>query len=100
MDEHTRPNRTAIAPRAFQAYFKPVIAGRRVIAQQGWRLIAIHNENIEVPIIIEVTQGAPAAHMRRRDPRTGLHSHLQEASVSVVTEKNARGVPGILGVVA
>src|ERR1019366_7856772 len=74
--EHASADSAAVALRALQPDFQPMIPPWSVVAQQRGRLIAVHDENVEVAVIVEVAEGASAAHVARCNGRTGLIAKL------------------------
>src|ERR1035438_5029948 len=96
--QNSGADRTAIAFCSFQAHFDPMIAGGSVIAQKRRGLIAVHDENVEVAIVVEVAEGASAAHVARCNGGTGLIAQFEESSIALVAEYQTRIAGGILGV--
>src|SRR4029453_15755710 len=60
---HSRADSVAIAGRAFEPNRKPIAAGR-VFAQQGWSIVHIHNQDVDIAVVVVVAE--------RRSP-AGLH---------------------------
>jgi len=94
--EPARADCAAVALRALQTDFQPMIARWGIVAQQGGRLIPVHDENVQVPIIVEVAEGASAAHVARIDGGTGLIPKLPKSSILLVAENDARAARGYL----
>src|SRR5450631_1306994 len=87
---HARADSAAIALSAFQPYLQPMITGGYVVAQQRGRLIAVHDENVEIAVIVEIAEGTPPAHMWRRDRGSGLFSEFDKSPISLAAENDAR----------
>ena len=58
---HSCSDRAAIAAHSNQQDFQPVVLPRKIISQQGRRLVHVPNENVDVAIIVEVPESAPTA---------------------------------------
>src|SRR5438270_4561281 len=76
-----------------------MISARHIVAQQGWRLIVVHNEDVHIAIVIEVAKGAPSAAVRSFDSRAGLAGQLFKRSVTQIAEKDARRLVWLIGLV-
>src|ERR1700722_2691500 len=59
--QHPRSDRTAVGFHSFEFHLDPVLFSLDIISQQGWRFIHIDDEDIEIPVIIEISEGAAAA---------------------------------------
>src|ERR1700691_6717217 len=81
-DHHTSSDTAAIALRAFQPYLQPMIRGRSIVAQQGWRFILIHDHHVQVAIVVEISEAASAALMPRRVSRSSLFAQFGALPVS------------------
>jgi hypothetical protein len=58
-----------------------MIACWNVIAQQGGRLVPIHDEDIEVTVVVEVAEGTATADVPRRNGRPGFVAQFDGGSV-------------------
>src|SRR5580698_1337850 len=76
----------AIAFGSVQADLDPVVVGRSVIAQERGRLILIHDENVEVAVIVEVAECATAADVAGVEGGLGLFGDLYECSVTEIAK--------------
>src|ERR1035438_3874856 len=81
-----------------QSNLDPVVLRRRVISQERWRLVLVHHKNVEISIVVEIAEGATAAHMTRGDCGIGGVVEFEKCSVSLITEDDPRTASGILGV--
>src|SRR5579863_9720693 len=59
---------------------------RQIVAQQGRRLIHIHDENIDVAIVIEIPKGAAATGMRGGDSRSSRIDEFLQLAISQIAE--------------
>ena len=59
--QHPRSNRAAVGFHSFEFHLDPVLFSLDVISQQGWRFIHIDDEDVEISVIIEISEGAAAA---------------------------------------
>src|SRR5438132_10593699 len=75
-----------------------MIASRHVVAQQGRWLITIHDQDVEVAIVIKVAEGGTATDMTCGDVRARLISKLGEGSVALITENQTWVARRILGI--
>ena len=66
-----------------------MIAGRSVIAQQSGRFIAVHDENVEVAVVVEVAESAASADVARCDGRTALIAKLYKSPIALVAKDEA-----------
>src|SRR3984885_2666358 len=66
-----------------------MIAGGSVVAQQSGRFIAVHDENVEVAVVVEVAERAAAADVARCDGRTALIAELYKSSIALVAKDKA-----------
>ncbi len=49
-----------------------MIASLQIVAQQRGRLVEIHNENVEITVVVEVSKRAAANRVRSQDSRPRL----------------------------
>src|SRR5580658_8604782 len=59
--QHPRPDRAAVGCHSFEFHLDPVLFSFDVISQQGWRFIHIDDEDVEISVIVEISEGAAAA---------------------------------------
>src|SRR5438270_11446847 len=75
---------------------QPMVTAAHVVAQQRWRLIQVHHENVTIAIIIEIPEGDAAAGVWRRDSWPGLVQQFLELSVSQISEDDPRALEWII----
>jgi hypothetical protein len=61
-----------------------------VVAQQGGRLILIHDDDVEVAVIVEIAEGTSAADVTDIDGRAGFVSHAGKGAVAAIAKEHAR----------
>ena len=61
-----------------------------VIAQQGGRFMLVHDDHVEVAVIVKISEGASTADVTGIDRRAGLVSHSGKGAVAPVAEEHAR----------
>src|SRR5882672_1511889 len=71
-DQHSSANRTTVRLYSLQLDLDPVLLAAQVVTQQRRGFIKIDDQNIQVTIIVEVAERAPAAAVRLHNPRTSL----------------------------
>ena len=67
--DHARADRASVRLRADQLHFDPMarlVALPHVVTEEGWRLIHVHDEYVDIAVVVEIAEGAAAAGMRRR----------------------------------
>jgi len=79
-----------------QPHFQPVMRSPQVVAQQSGRLVHIQDQNVEVAVVVKITEGAAATGVRRCYPRARIGDLLKRA-VRQIAKENARRLVGILG---
>src|SRR5215472_1457606 len=94
--EDSRPDRTPVRLHPFELHFDPVLLRADVISEQRRRFIQVHNQNIDVPVVVEITEGATTAAMRIAYSRASLFHELFKCLVAEVAENRARSLVGIL----
>src|SRR5690242_14180252 len=87
--QDARSNGAAIALGPFQAHFNPMIACGRIVSQQRRRFVAVHHQNIDVAIIIEVAERSPATGMARGNAWACLIAEFHEGSVTLISPNQA-----------
>src|SRR5882762_7144215 len=65
-----------------------MILGRGIIAQERRRLVHIHDDKIQITIVVEVSEGTAAAGMLRRHARTSFVAHLLKTSIAQIAKDN------------
>src|SRR5215471_3255901 len=67
----------------------------RVVPQQARRLVHIHDQKIEVTVIVEISSGASTAGMAGADSRSSFLDQFLKLAISQVSIENARRTEGI-----
>src|SRR5208283_3649764 len=62
----------------------------QVVAQQRWRLVHIYDQNIQIAVVVDITECAAAARMRRGHTRTGIGNLFEGAVAKVPEQKSGR----------
>ena len=77
---------------ADQLHLEPVPrrGPRKIVAQQRGRLIQVHDEDVDVAIVVEVAESAAAAGMRRGDAGPGFVDQLFEFALPRLRKTSAR----------
>src|SRR5450432_1588317 len=96
VNKNPRSNRASIRLHTFQFDFDPVGLPTDVIAKQRRRLVKIDNQNIDVPIVVEIPEGATSATVRRFHTRTGSLDEFFENAFAQIPENSARSFAGVL----
>ena len=79
--QHASSDRAAIRFCAHQLELEPVVRAAEVIAQQRRRLVEIDYQDVQISIIVEVTEGAPPAAMLGGYARAGFLHKFFEGSI-------------------
>ena len=66
----------AVALRSFQAHLQPVVARRSIVAQQRRRLILVHDQHVQVSVVVEVAKGTTTADVPSRNSCAGFFAQL------------------------
>src|SRR5579875_2420750 len=74
-----------------------MVVASHVIAKQRWRLIQIHDQDVDVAVVIEVPKCCAATGVRRGNTRTGLVQKLLKFSVPQISEDDARALERVIG---
>ena len=74
-----------------------MIARWRIVAKQRRRFILIHNQNVEVAVVVEVAERATPAHVALIERGLRAIRYFFKCSVSPVTEDNSRSFARVLG---
>ena len=82
-------DRAAIGFGADQLYLQPRIVAGNVIAQQRRRLVQIDHQNVEIAVIIEISESAAPAVVRFQDRGSGLIRELLESSLAQVAKQHS-----------
>src|SRR3954469_22691817 len=85
-DCDARANGAAVGFGSYQLYFEPVIIAAYIVSQQRGRLVHVHDQNIRVAIVVEVSKGATTASVCRRNTGTGLIEQFFKLSVFEIAE--------------
>ena len=72
LDDDPSADGTAIGVRTNEFHLQPAVPGQNVIPKQGRWLIQIDNQDVEIAIVVEITEGAASADVRLRDGRSGF----------------------------
>ena len=63
-----------------------MISGRSIVAQQRGRLVHIHDEHVDVTVVVKVAKRRSTAHMDRFDAGAGLCAELNELAVALIAK--------------
>ena len=75
-----------------------MIAWRSVIAQQCGRFVPVHDEDVEVAVVVKVAEGTTSADMARCDGWTRFVAEFNESPISLIAKDEAWIPRGIFGV--
>ena len=94
--QHARADRATVAFGPFEANLEPAVAGGRVVTKQGGPLILVHDQDVQVSVVVEVAKGAAAAGMMGRHGCTSFFSELRKLAVPQVAEEHRLAARGKL----
>src|SRR5258708_38256662 len=90
-EEHGRADGAAVTFSSLEANLDPVIPGGCVVAQQGRRFVPVHDENVDVAVIVEVPKCAAPADKGLLDIGTNLAAvHVDEGPISLIPIQEPR----------
>src|SRR6266568_32436 len=75
---------------ARQLYFDPVVVAREVVAQQRRWLVVIHDQDVDVAVVVKVSECATAARVQGLHARPGILDQFLELRSSEISENDAR----------
>ena len=78
-----------------QPQTQPAVIRLAVVAQQGRRIVQVHNENIDIAVVVVIAHCRGAAHLLQLPHGPALLSHLPEPPALVAVEQIALGVTQI-----
>src|SRR5258708_7722450 len=97
MDENSGSNGTAVGLHALQFHLDPMISlAAEVIAQQRRRLVQINDQDVDIPIVVEVSKSASPTTVGRRYARARLLDEFFKDAVAQIPKNGARCFVGIL----
>src|SRR6266436_5348572 len=67
-----RPNTEKILSGLFQAYLQPMVAIvlTGLVQQKAYRPVVVGHQDIDVPVVVDISEGRSAAYLRKRNRRT------------------------------
>ena len=78
-------------------HLQPVRLAGNVVSQERGRLVEIYDDNVEVAVVIEVTERAPAAAMRGCHTGTSFGDQLFKHALAQISENRSRSLVWVLG---
>ena len=84
--QDTCTDRAAIALCSLQTKLDPVVSRRSIVAQQRRRLVHIHDEHVDVAVVVKIAERRTPPHVDRLDAWTGLCAKLNELAVTLIAE--------------
>src|SRR4029077_18188907 len=90
MDDDARADGAAVRRGTDELHLQPVVRAANVVAEEGRRLIEIHNENVYGADVIEIAEGGAAAAVFVENGRTGFVAKFLKRVVAEIAEKHAR----------
>ncbi len=96
MGDHASPDGASVGFDALQFHFNPALLRVNIIAQQRRRLVHIHDQDVHVAVVIEVSKSAPPAAVRGCDSCSGLCRQFFKGAVPEIAKQNSRCLVGIL----
>src|SRR5579883_864428 len=94
---HRRADRRAVRLRALQQHFQPMAGASQIIAQQRGRLVHVHDQDVEVAVVIEIAESDATARVRLGDARPGLLQQFFELAGAEIAKDHARRLVRDLG---
>src|SRR5207249_3446002 len=73
-----RPDAGAVGAGALELHLDPPVGPGIVVAEQRRRLVHVHDQHVDVAVVVEVAEGGPAAGVDRERPRTAAVSEVLE----------------------
>src|ERR1700737_4970992 len=96
VDQDSGSNRAAVGFHALQLHLQPVLLDRRVVSQKRGRLIQVDDQNVQVAVIVEVSEGTSTAAVRHRDSFTSLRLQLFKSTVPQIAKQHSWSLVWIL----
>ena len=81
-------DRASVGFSSDQFYLEPVVLRGSIIAQERGGLVQIHDDNVEIAIIIEISESAAAAGMRCCNARTSFLDKFFKTALAQIPENN------------
>src|ERR1035438_6141610 len=86
-NQHSCANCASIALDPLESNLDPVVARRRIVAQQGRRLVLIHYENIDIAVVVEVAESTSTAAMVCSQSRAPFIAYLRESPIAQIAKE-------------
>src|SRR5581483_2881310 len=96
VDQNPRADSASIRLHTFELHLEPILFSTQIVPQQRRSFIQIHNQNVDVAIIVEIPESASAAAMGRRYAMSRSVDEFLELAVPQVSKHSARRLVGIL----
>ena len=90
LDQDAGADRVAVAPGPPQLEPDPVVAGLRVVAQQGRRGVLVIDDDVDVAVVVDVAERRAAADVTGVEVRPGVAGRQAEALPLQVEEEQRR----------
>src|SRR6266481_10053738 len=90
LHRHNRANRASIRLRPFEPDPDPMVLRLQIVAQQRWGLVHIHNQHVDVAIVVEVSEGCAPARFAFQYPTPAEVADIFEPLSREVTIYQAR----------
>src|SRR5258708_771274 len=94
--EGTKSNRSAIGFCAFELNLKPVYFAGEVVSQKRRRFVKVDDDDVNVAIIIEISESAATAAMLGCNARTRFVDQFLKYTLTQVSEDRPRSLVGVL----
>jgi hypothetical protein len=85
----SRADRASIRFHSFEFDLEPVLFALKIVSQKRRWLIHVHDQYVQVAVVIEIAKRAAAAAMSRSNPFATLRLQFLKSAVTQVTEQNA-----------
>src|SRR5258708_36943052 len=89
VDEYAGANRAAVRFHAFQLYFEPVVFSAYVVSKKRRRFIQVDHENVDVSVVVEISNGAAPATVCGSDTGAGGIRQLLELAFAEIPKHTA-----------
>src|SRR5207302_1693681 len=80
----------SIAFATHQLDLEPMVSPGHIIAKQGRRLVHVHDEDIDVTIIVEIAEGTAPARVCRHNAGTTFLDQLLESPTKIAEDQPGR----------
>src|SRR5450432_449264 len=94
---YSRADGASIAFGAHQLDLDPMVGPGHIVAKQGWRLVHVHDEDIDVAVIVEIAEGTAPAGVCRRNAGAAFVDQFLESPAAEIAENQARRLERISG---